>query len=190
MDVPPYHDRFYISDLTNDFQEITPLNGRGRWYCMWIRKNCIYTTKNDMTNLYATNVTYDGKHLIFNQFRQPLLRNIFENTEFTGDETPPSCLAHHMGGPELIGVADTRFLWIFYFITCKDEECPITKTSEYFKIFVEQDFLICSGDGQGWTWNRPKVEKFCGERVQMLPSDTESNTESDFDYDLHDLFND
>ena len=50
----------------------------------------------------------------------------------------------------------------------------------YFNILVEQDFLICSGDGHVWTWNRPKVEiaseRFSGERFQILPSNTESDS--------------
>ena len=107
----PYHNRVYISDLENNFQEITPLNGPECWHRMWIRNNCIYCINQSTTNLHTTNVYYDGEHFVFNQLKQPVVRNIFENTDFTGDETLPSCLAHHMILRELIGVADTRLLW-------------------------------------------------------------------------------
>jgi len=132
-------------------------------------------------------------------FRQPLTK-IFENADFTGDVTLPSCLArdmdgsthrwpsyggHHMERAKLIGVADTRFLWKIDFGTkCsyisymkKTYDCPITKMSGGFVIFVEQDFLICSGEGQGLTWNRPKVE--IASKIPQLPSDTESDDESE-----------
>ena len=49
-----------------------------------------------------------------------------------------------------------------------------------FALLVEQDFLICSGEGQGLTWNRPKVEI-------TSESDTESDTGRD---DFDDFFND
>ena len=186
----PYHNRVYISDLENNFQEITPLNGPECWHRMWIRNNCIYCINQSTTNLHTTNVYYDGEHFVFNQLKQPVVRNIFENTDFTGDETLPSCFAHHMGGPELIGVADTRFLWKIYFgPECIDQSCPITKMSDniygYFEILVEQDFLICSGDRQGLTWTgaKPKVaipSKYWGPLKPLFAvlSDSESDPES------------
>jgi len=133
-------------------------------------------------DLYTINVTYDGEDFIFKKFKQPVLKTIFENADFTGDEPLPSCLAHHinMGGPELIAVSDTRFLWkISFGRKCKDQTCPITKMYN-FALLVEQDFLICSGEGQGLTWNRPKVEI-------TSESDTESDTGRD---DFDDFFND
>ena len=71
----PSYDGFYVSDLANDFQRI-PLDG-GRWSSMWINENYIYTTytrnwiydKNNLINLQATDVSYDGGQFIFNQFR-------------------------------------------------------------------------------------------------------------------------
>ena len=164
---PPYHNRVYVSDLANDFGEMTPLKSQLRRGRRDQRTHDLF----DTPNVY--------KDFIFNQFKQPVLRNIFENTDFTGDETLPSCLAHHMEGAKLIAVSDTRFLWrIGFGRKCKDQTCPLTKLIlnyylkphgniwGYFTLLVEQDFLICSGEGQGWTWNRPKVE-IASKRVQI-----------------------
>ena len=138
------NDRFYVSDLAYDFQKITEGT---KW--------------NDLS---TGELSYDGEDFIFKKFKQPVLRNIFENTDFTSDEPLPACLAYHIRHSQLRTVADTRLLWNIYFTgKCKDHECQITKMvkiSRYrsFNILVEQDFLICSGDGQASTSNRPKVE--------------------------------
>ena len=112
--------------------------------------------------------------LVFNQLKQPVVRNIFENTDFTGDESLPFCLAHHMSRRELIGVADTRLLWKIDFEgKCNDRKCPINilvSFRGYFKVLVKQDFLICPDDGQGWTWTR--------ESDQILSESDISSTDS------------
>jgi len=135
------NDLFYVSDLAYDFQEITGVTKRSE-------------------DLSTGELSYDGEDFIFKKFKQPVLRSIFENTDFTGNEPLPACLAYHIRDSRLRTVADTRLLWNIYFTgKCKDHECQITKMvkiSRYrsFKILVEQDFLICSGDGQGTTSNR------------------------------------
>ena len=189
-----YHDprhRVYISDLDYDFQEIQRCG-------LTIRNNCIYYIDQpnyidgileEISHLYTTNVSYDGEHFILNQFKQSVLKSIFENTDFNGDETLLCCLGNHMGYHELIGVADTRLLWkIDFWAKNCPIKCPITKIcfgDVTHEILVEQDFLICSGDGHGWTWNRAKVD-IDSKIVQILPSDSESDDESGF----HHLFND
>ena len=159
------NDLFYVSDLAYDFQEITGVTKRSE-------------------DLSTGELSYDGEDFIFKKFKQPVLRSIFENTDFTGDEPLPACLAYHISHSHLRTVADTRLLWNIYFSeNCKDHKCQIAKMLKIsdhhsFEILVEQDFLICSGDGQGLTWNRPKVEiasgRFSGKRE--ISSDSSSGS--------------
>jgi len=50
----PLHDhyRVYVSDMANDFKEITPLKGRGNFHHMSIRNSCIIYYKDSANGLY------------------------------------------------------------------------------------------------------------------------------------------
>jgi len=139
-------------------------------------------------------VSYDGEHFSFNQVKvkEPGLKSIFENTVFTGDETPPSCLTGHFYETERIGVTDTRSLWkTSVGPKCRDKKCPKEKFyKKHFNghcvLLFEQEYLICSGDEQGWTGTGPRTKvRMASEAIRK---DRYLESDSDSDALLGDMF--
>jgi len=107
----------------------------------------MYLTKyGQVEHSYYLDVSFDGDRFLFNESKVEKI----DLTDFKREEIASCCLPYHMAGHDdcqLIHATDTRFLWrIIFPQKCENRNCPIR---DGFELFVEQDFLVNSCDGNG-----------------------------------------
>jgi len=143
--------RWYISDLVNDFEEINLCNShKFTDDCIAVHGEMYRTESNgNGTDSYHLDISFDAERFLFNESKLQK----FDLNDFKWGEIASRCLPYHIGEYphypycELVNATDTRLLWRIrwgYAGTCEDRNCTVR-----FNSFIEQDFIINSGDQNG-----------------------------------------